>query len=186
MKKQYIYYILFCLIVVSGVIVSILADNVVLESISIIATLAGVLGLLFSFKLDRDLNASSFLVNLYNTFRGNKEIQKLSRKLDDKYLNKPVTIDESDRHSLIEYLTFFEVLGSLERRGVITINVFDSLFGYDFFVAANDKDVQNLELITHKSYYYEIHRLYPRWAKFRKKHKLPIPFEESKLLQDKK
>lgn len=61
---------------------------------------------------------------------------------------------------------------------MISIQAFDSLLGYDFFIAINNKDLRRIELDPYASYYMETVRLAKKWRKYRIKHKLPIPLEQ--------
>lgn len=167
--------ILFLVIVATSVVAVVYADDAVVGVISTVSTLLGIFGLLYSFKLDRNISEASFVFDLHKSFRGNECIGRISQKLEDVYLGKKSNIDEADRHDIVEYLTFFEMLASMARRGVISIDSFDALFGYDFFLAYNNPAVRGIELEPYGMYYTEINRLAPRWETYRRKHKLPIP-----------
>ena len=74
--------------------------------------------------------------------------------------------------------TFFEILASMEHRGVISIECFDALFGYIFFIAYNNKDVKEIALEPYSDYYTMVHTLAPRWEKYRRRKGLPIPLSD--------
>ena len=177
-KHTTLFLMLFIFIVGASVFTVILAEDAVISVISTVSTLLGILGLLYSFSLDRNISEASFLFDLHNSFRGNEKIQAISVKLEEVFLGKDTHITEEDRHNLVEYLTFFEALASMEDRGVISISSFDSLFGYDFFLAVNNEDVRKLELETYNMYYTKLTALAEKWEKYRIKHKLPIPLSE--------
>ena len=176
-KHTSIFLLLFLVIVAASIFTVIFADNTIISVISTISTLLGILGLLYSFKLDRNISEASFLFDLYNTFRGNEKIGELSQKLEKVFLGETTEITNDDRSNIVEYLTFFEVLASMEGRGVISISSFDALFGYDFFIAVNNDDVKSIELIPYAAYYSETIRLEKKWRIYRKRHKFPIPLE---------
>jgi hypothetical protein len=177
-RQSIIYCVIFGVVIAVSAVCVIFSNNVVVDVFSTGSTVFGVVGLLYSFYLDRNISEASFLFQVYQSFKGNNEIQKLSQKLEAVFLGEQVSITEEDRHSIVEYLTFFEVLGSMEARGVISIQAFDSLLGYDFFIAINNKDVKRIELDPYASYYMETVRLAKKWRKYRIKHKLPIPLEQ--------
>lgn len=178
-KQSIIYCVIFGVVIaVSGICV-LLSNNAIVDVFSMGSTVFGVVGLLYSFHLDRNISEASFLFQLYQSFKGNEEIQKLGQKLEAVFLGKRVELTEEDRHSIVEYITFFEVLGSMEARGVISISSFDALLGYDFFVAINNEDVKRMELEPFACYYVETVRLAKKWERFRKNHKLPIPLEKT-------
>ncbi|MBQ7398143.1 MAG: hypothetical protein IJW09_04880 [Clostridia bacterium] len=179
-KQSVIYCAIFAVVIAISGICVLLSNNIVVDTFSMGSTIFGVVGLLYSFHLDRNISEASFLFQLYQAFKGNEEIQKLAQKLEAVFLGKQVKLTEEDRHSIVEYITFFEVLGSMEARGVISINAFDALLGYDFFIAINNEDVKRIELDPFSCYYVETIRLAKKWERFRKKHNLPIPLENSK------
>ena len=177
-KQSIIYYVIFVsVIIVSGICIWASNDTLV-SAFSTFSTIFGVVGLLYSFQLDRNISEASFLFQLYQSFKGNEEIQKIAQKLEAVFLGNQVEITEEDRHSIVEYLTFFEVLGSMEERGVISISSFDPLLGYDFFIIVNNADVRRIELDTFSQYYAQTQRLEKKWRKYRIKHKLEIPLEK--------
>ena len=177
-KHTTLFLILFLFIVGASVFTVICANDTIVTVISTVSTLLGILGLLYSFSLDRNISEASFLFDLHNSFRGNEKIQSVSVKLEEVFLGKDTHITEDDRRNVVEYLTFFEVLASMEDRGVISISSFDSLFGYDFFLAVNNAEVRALELKTYNMYYTKLTALAEKWEKYRIKHKLPIPLSE--------
>lgn len=176
-KQSITYYTIFAFVIGISILCIWLSNDAIISVFSTFSTIFGVVGLLYSFQLDRNISEASFLFQLYESFKGNSEIQKLSQKLEAKFLGQEIKITEEDRHSVVEYLTFFEVLGSMEERGVISINSFDPLLGYDFFIIVNNDDARKLELDAFSQYYIQTIRLEKKWRKYRKKHKLAIPFE---------
>ena len=178
-KQSVIYCAIFAVVITISGICVLLSNNIVVDTFSMGSTIFGVIGLLYSFHLDRNISEASFLFQLYQAFKGNEEIQKLAQKLEAVFLGKQVELTEEDRHGIVEYITFFEVLGSMEARGVISIDAFDALLGYDFFIAINNEDVRRIELEPFSCYYVETIRLAKKWERFRKKHKLPIPLEKT-------
>lgn len=178
-RQSVIYCIIFAVVIAVSAFCIAFSNNLIVDIFSMSSTVFGVVGLLYSFYLDRNISEASFLFQVYQSFKGNAEIQKLSQKLEAVFLGEKVELTEDDRHSIVEYLTFFEVLGSMEARGVISIQAFDSLLGYDFFIAVNNEDVKRIELDPYASYYMETVRLAKKWRKYRVKHKLPIPLESS-------
>lgn len=178
-RHTIIYYLIFAVVIAVSCICVVFSNDIIVSVFSMGSTIFGVIGLLYSFQLDRNISEASFLFDIYESFKGNEEIQKLSQKLETVFLGGDVFITEDDRHSIVEYLTFFEVLGSMEARGVISISSFDALLGYDFFIAVDNPDVRRVELQPFSEYYTETLRLEKKWRKYRIKHKLPIPLENT-------
>ena len=178
-KHTTVFLILFIIIVIVSIFSALYADDTVVGIISTVSTLLGIAGLLYSFKLDRNISEASFLFDLHSSFRSNDCINRISDKLEAVYLGKQVSVTEEDRHDIVEYLTFFEMLGSMEDRGVISISSFDALFGYDFFLAYNNPDVKLIELDTYRMYYTQTHRLAKKWEAYRIKRNYPIPLQQT-------
>ncbi len=179
-KHTLYFFVLFVFAVVASVIACLFADEVVITIISTVSTMVGIIGLLISFRLDRNISEASFLFDLNKTFRGSNEVQRIAVKLEKFFLGEEVSITEVDRHDIVSYLTFFEMLANLYERGVISINSFDSLFAYDFFIAVNNKEVQKIEINDYLNYYVKLMKLKTDWEKYRKRKKLPIPLTENK------
>ncbi len=177
-KHTTLFIVLFVIIVVISIFSARYADDTVVGVISTVSTLLGIVGLLYSFKLDRNISEASFLFDLHGAFRSNECVQRLAVKLEAVYLGKDVKLTEEDRHDIVEYLAFFEMLASMEGRGVISISSFDPLFGYDFFLACNNPDVREIELDTYGMYYTETLRLAKKWEKYRVKHGMAIPLKK--------
>ena len=174
-KSTSIFTVSFLLVVIISILIVLLADEAVITIISTISTLIGIVGLLISFKLDRNISEASFIFDLYKTFRENENIKNISNKLEAFFLEKDVLISEEDRSDIVDYLTFFEMLGSMVKRGAVSIESIDPLFGYDFFIAVNNPIVKQLELETYADYYVQTAELKKKWKKYREKHGLPIP-----------
>lgn len=170
--------LVFLLVVIVSILVVVIADEIYITIISTISTLIGIAGLLISFKLERNISEASFIFELYKTFRENGNIKNISDKLDAYYIGKEVTIDENDRSGIVDYLTFFEMLGSMEQRGAVSVASIDPLFGYDFFVAVNNPLIKEIEFEKYKEYYVQTYALLKKWEKYRKKHGLPIPLSD--------
>ena len=178
-RQSIIYSIIFIIVIAISSVCIFLSNSMVVDVFSLSSTIFGIVGLLYSFHLDRNISEASFLFQLYQSFKENSEIQSLYLKLENVFLGNKDELTESDRHSIVEYLTFFEALGSMEARGVISINSFDSLFGYDFFIAINNADVRRIELEPFASYYVETIRLSKKWKQYRQKRGLSIPLDNS-------
>ena len=177
-KSTSIFALSFLAVVIVSILIVLLADETVITIISTISTLIGIVGLLISFKLDRNISEASFIFDLYKTFRENENIKNISNKLDDYFLGKEGNITEGDRSNIVDYLTFFEMLGSMVKRGAVSIESIDPLFGYDFFIAVNNPFVQEIELNTYSNYYVQTIELVKKWKEYREKHNLPIPLSD--------
>ncbi len=174
-KSTSIFAFSFLAVVVISILIVLLADEAVITIISTISTLIGIVGLLISFKLDRNISEASFVFELYKTFRENENIKNISNKLEAYFLGQEVSITENDRSDIVDYLTFFEMLGSMEQRGAVSVQSIDPLFGYDFFIAVNNPIVREMEFERFNEYYVQTTALLKKWKKYREKHGLPMP-----------
>ena len=64
---------------------------------------------------------------------------------------------------------------------MIKISAVDDLFGYKFFVAINNAEIQKMELIPYQTAYKGIYKAHKLWAAYRKKHNLEIYNEATDL-----
>lgn len=138
----------------------------------VVATIAAIVGagaIWFEMRRSKDMAEGEFIINLNDSFLGSDDIKSVYRKLNSK---EPIT--EEDRISVVEYLTFFETIFILIERNVATLALVDDLFSYRFFLAINNHDIQNLELIRDAQYYKNIYTLDYRWKRYRIKHKLAL------------
>ena len=186
-KNTLILFIFFAAISVISACTAFIADETVISYISTASTLIGIFGLIFSLYLDRNITEATFLFDMHKTFRENTYIKRISIKLEKSFIGEDTVITEADRTDIVEYLTFFEIVASMEQRGIVSINSFDPLFGYDFFIAVNNKDIQRIELEPFSAYYSSTLKLLKKWKKYRNRHKLPIPYDtDNRTLQTNK
>lgn len=84
---------------------------------------------------------------------------------------------------MIDYLVYLESLAPLIINRIVRLNVIDDLFGYRYFIAVNNREVQDMELITKEDapFYCGCYKLYPIWKEYRLNKCLPIPMEETGL-----
>ena len=86
-----------------------------------------------------------------------------------------------DSVCIIEYLEFFENLGEMYFSNTISLKDIDRCFGDMFFAGTNNTYLQNRELIPYKEHYQTTIKLYEVWDKYRKKHNIHSPYEDTPL-----
>ena len=86
-----------------------------------------------------------------------------------------------DSVNIIEYLEFFENIGEMYFENSVTLRDMDRSFGEMFFVAMNNTYIQNREIIPYKEHYQTSIKLYGVWSKYRKKHNIKSPYEDTPL-----
>lgn len=110
------------------------------------------------------------------------------------YLEKKITGDMSkeiknlheNRQALINYLVYLAGIASCVHGKNLEIEYIDDLFAYRFFLAMNNPEVQELELVSYASFYRGCYQLYEKWIRFRResgkyKGDIEIPLEETSL-----
>src|SRR6218665_3654509 len=147
----------------SGAIVLfvVMPDSVLQQALAAAATVAAAIAIWFQMKAEKDVAVGEFIMNLNTTFNDNASIERVYRRLvSDKPLN--------DRHQFdaMTYLTFFETCYLLHARGVVDIALLDDLFGYRFFIAMHNPDIQRIELIPDRYAYRNLITLYDLWRDY--------------------
>ena len=160
------------------------------EYLGTIGLVASVLIVIYQLNRENDVTLGSFILELNAGFNDNGRIQEVYTKLklyegtkSDQYL-----IKEDDRAKLDEYLVFFETISVLNKRGVVSMDILDEMFGYRFFIAMNNSYVQEVEIFpTGLDNYEALIELYKEWRKYRLKKggKSTIPLEAESSLFDK-
>ena len=146
-----------------------------------LTTITGIFSVFIEMKRSADIAECEFIFNLQKQFDDNKTIQEFYKKLDDDYARGKKIESDINRQEIVAYLTFFEMMCNLIIKGVLQIDDVDALFAYPFFIAMNNKEVQNAELSKYKQFYRNIYAVYPKWFNYRKKHNYEIPYDENKL-----
>lgn len=87
------------------------------------------------------------------------------------------SITQDDKASLITFLTFFERLNYLIDNEVGSLDVFDKLFSYRFFILVHNPNVQRHLLLKEgmAPSWAEIFKLHKRWLEYRRQRSTPIP-----------
>ena len=153
------------LIVVAAVASLSVQRTKISDAIAAITALVGALAIWFQMKRAKDMEEGSFIVGLNDSFLKSEGIRDVYHKLVS---NTPLT--EEDRVNVVEYLTFFETVYILYKRGLADLGVLDDLFSYRFFIAVNNPDIQRMELISDAPYHKNIYTLDHIWSSYRRKH----------------
>ncbi|SFT31972.1 Protein N-acetyltransferase, RimJ/RimL family [Lachnospiraceae bacterium XBD2001] len=74
---------------------------------------------------------------------------------------------EDHRTVLLNYFTFFESMYLMVTKKSLQMKDLDELFGRRFLSVANNKIVQEVDLIRNHDYYTNIFKLYKKWRKYR-------------------
>lgn len=132
----------------------------------------GLIALFFQFKRERDLNEADFILRINNDFMANESISRIYRILEESKVNgqneNPFTND--DIIDMANYISYFGPFYSLINRKIIKIESIDAILAYRFFLAINNKYMQQMLLcVENKEIAWEsIYKLYHHWSKYRK------------------
>lgn len=191
-------------VVVTAIILAMLSERIGAVVSSLITTLITTVGAVvvwIQLKQSGEKVSTELIENLNTVFLKSDGLVYLRDKLkktnnpkdftlDGKQGKKDTTKDldnfiQDDSVNIIEYLEFFENIGVIYESGTINMRALDNCFGEAFFVALNNKYIQERELIPYKEHYTTILRLYKVWFNYRKKRNLAIAYEEDALGVDK-
>ena len=155
--------------------------------ITIITAIVGAFGIWLELNKEQEINQASFILQIHGDFyalggKGTMYAADLEKMLDEDFSGKKkLVLKESDSEMVIQYLVWVKTLSSLINRRMIKISAVDDLFGYKFFVAINNAEIQKMELIPYQTAYKGIYKAHKLWAAYRKKHNLEIYNEETDL-----
>ena len=200
MKKNNLIIYISCVVVVVAVIFAMLTDTIgpILSSlITTVITTFGAVLIWIQLKKNSIKISSELILNMNNILLKAPGLVYLRDKLkrtcnpddftlDGKIGNKDTTKDLDnfmfdDSINIIEYLEFFENIGVMYFSGSVSMKDLDNCFGETFFVAMNNKYIQDREIIPYKEHYSNIIKLYGQWFKYRQKHKIVSPYNETPL-----
>lgn len=168
-KQNIIPILLSTFIIFICIITVILETSQIKEAILTSTAVIGAISIWFEMKRSKDMAEGEFITNLNESFLSNSDVKIIYKKLSDNEI-----LDKDDKSSIVEYLTFFETIFILIERNVIDINIVDDLFSYRFFIAINNKYIQEYELVKDDKYYKNIYTLDYIWTEYRKNNGLEI------------
>lgn len=152
---------------------------------TIVATVVaglGIFGVCFQLKKEADIKEAEFLMNFNFTFLTTEKFVSMERKLEEcRKKNLTLNVTDDNRQDLIDYLVYLESFAPLVQKKMVRLDIVDNLFGYRFFIAMNNKGVQDSELIPEGNYYRGCYSLYRVWKAYRKDHGLEIPMKSNSL-----
>lgn len=178
-------FIVICLVVVLIClsIMSMIMDlNILLNCITAITAILGVFGVWIQLRRKNQIKEAEFIMEYNNSFISNQELVKVEHLLELSRKGYDVEVIHKDNlQSVINYLVYHEALSALVFRKVISIEHIDDLFMYRFYLAMNNKEIQDKELCVEYQYYKGCFKLYKKWTKYRKEKGMDILLEENTL-----
>ncbi len=145
-------------------------------------------------RQNKKINEAQLIKDINSEFINNQQLSKVERKLEvyyDEYIHAKTTderekihldlcldVGSEERQDLVNYLVHLEAVASLVNNEAIRLDSINDLIAYRFFIAVNNREVQELELLPFKDYYCGLYTLYNRWKAVMKRKHLEIPMKE--------
>lgn len=162
----------------------------------IVGMLEGVIGavaaglVLYQLKLaqkteqhENEINEATFTLQYNQAFIQDPNMVEVERLLEDQvyYDSEPRQIlNPENRQKFINYLVYLESMAPLVTTGVLALEYIDDLFAYRFFLAIDNKELQENEILPFADYYRGCFKLYKKWEEYRRKRGLLCPKDNCK------
>ena len=153
------------------------------EIVTLLTALVGAIALFVQFKKDKDLNQATFIMEFSKAFFDSYNCKEVFLEINRIYGTEDEDSFDFKKYegSIIDYLLWIESLSAVVMDNVVNIKNIDRALNFRFFVLANNKTVQQNELVKYKQLYKGTYALYDLWYKYRKKKHLEIPREDNSL-----
>lgn len=160
-----------------------------IDTLANVAAAGGLIALFLQFKRERDLSEADFLLRINQDFMANESASRVYKILENSK-NEEQQVNpfkQSDIIDMANYLTYFEPFNPLLTRKILKIESIDPVIAYRFFLATNNKFMQQMLLcVEHKESAFEsIYHLHYNLVKYRKKVKKEIWQNEYSLAKNK-
>lgn len=199
-KKCIAILIILCVIMISIVILRVIFVHVLgmtEEQASTITGIGGVVAqvvaaLMIVFQLDQersvvekqsDIEEANFILQYNQTFIQDENMSMVERLLEQ-HLTGEIQgeiITSENKQKFINYLVYLEGFAPLVLREVIRLETIDDLMAYRFFLAINNKELQEKEITVFAEYYRGCFKMYNKWKAYRNSIDRPILQEENSL-----
>ena len=185
-KHRSIIVIISTALLVIGVAVSSFLTQYSSTISSVVTTITAIIGavaLYIQFKKDKEIDQASFMIEFHESFYsidGNSEILNILDEQANGNFKDDLT-DKKYYKSIMGYLGWIRTLCSLIENDVLEIKKIDEIFSYKFFALTNNKQVQDVELVTNSKYYEIVYRVHQKWMDYKRKNNKSIVFENTSL-----
>ena len=185
-KISFISIILISLSLIALSVFDVINDTFV-SLITIITAVVGAFGIWLELNKEQEINQASFILSINSDFyalggKGTMYTADLEKMLDEDFSGvKKLELKKEHQVMVVQYLVWVKTLSSLINRRMIKISAIDDLFSYKFFVAVNNAQIQEMELIPYKAAYRGIYKAHKLWKKYREKRGLEIYNESTDL-----
>ena len=171
-KKTTIIFAMIFMIIASIFAVSYIkmGDEAAVGVFSLAATLIGTIFIAVELRNGQEVTCCDMLISQNNYFHENDKLMKVYAVLEKAYFTKDNSKEmwkDVDDTEVAFYCTFFENLYLLVHHNIAQIKDLDDLFGYRFFLFANNPYIQEHYLLPTSSSYAQIFELYSVWKAYR-------------------
>lgn len=169
------------------------------ETINTVIVIIGAIAFWLEFKSNDYLNESQFIMELNNQFISNPALTEVEWELEKyyaKYKNNQLTeeyrkyfrekyrLESRERQNLVNYLVHLEGIVAIINNGILHLEIINDLMAYRYFIAVNNQDIQNLELIEYSDFYKGCYNIYNDWKNELIKQEIEIPMEDNELVKN--
>lgn len=162
----------------------------------IVGMLEGIIGaiatglVLFQLRLGQkteqhqnEIEKASFALQYNQAFIQDKNMTEVECLLENQvfYDKEPKEIlNSKTRQKFINYLVYLESMAPLILSGVLSLDYIDNLMAYRFFLAIDNTELQEKEILPFAEYYRGCFKLYKIWKAYRDEHGLSCPKDNCK------
>ena len=183
MKKHNYYIPVFIIVIL--LFLTLLLDNDlgsrVVTIITVGTALVGAVSLFIQYKRDKNVSQATFILEYAKYFTMLSGTEDVLFVLDRYRLGDKDSVKDINYNGMVNYLTWCEELSALYQKGVLDFDTIDNLFSYNFFLIANNKYVQEKELVPQAEFYKGVYYLHEAWTEYKKSTNQPIINEEESL-----
>lgn len=130
-----------------------------------------------------DIAEATFIMQHNQAFIQDENMSDVQHLLEEQsfYGRNDEIINADNRQHFVNYLVHLEGLAPLIIEGILNLEHIDDLLSYRFYLAVNNKEVQEKELKPFADYYRGCFKIYKIWTEYRKKKGYSILLEDSSL-----
>lgn len=130
-----------------------------------------------------DIAEATFIMQHNQSFIQDKNMCDVQHLLEEQahYGRKEEIINDENRQHFVNYLVHLEGLAPLIIEGLLNLEHIDDLLSYRFYLAVNNKELQEKELKPFADYYRGCFKIYKIWTEYRKNKGYSILLEENGL-----
>lgn len=155
---------------------------------SLVVAAVGVVLVYRELEMTNDIAEAEFIANINTSFVSNPDYKRVYAALDnyqrllscqaeEGLLRKAEReIEQLENSDISNYLTFFEVLNVLRKKGVLRIETIDDLFAYRFFIAVRNRCIYRRKIA--KGNFGNIQELQQVWEAYRSAKGCPVYGED--------